>query len=361
MAIKKSSAGPINALLTDLESANAVTRDTAMARLAVIGARAVDRLIALVDSSASGPARAAALQTLEAIADVRALDVSLRALADADVAVAAAAAGVARLFIKGVHGVDAVDRLTAVALDRARPDAVRLASLHGLRTLAPSTIAPVLQALAEDPREAVRADAGDEGARSRHVAIHPEAVLDRAAHDGPGDDPMALREAIVRAGRSVPLSLLLTIVERVRERERSDAAARRPAWTAARAAAHVVLAQRGSRLALYDLRESLDSATPPPVAFAGALSLVGDASCLEAIASALARSAEAGRGRDDWWRQHLRDAFRAIAGRERITGRHAVMKKIVKKWPGAMEELGARRSGGSGRSGRSGRSGGSRG
>ena len=106
----------------------------------------------------------------------------------------------------------------------------------------------------------------------------------------------------------------------------------------ARAAAHVALASRGSRLALYDLRESLESADAPlPVEFLAALSLVGDASCLEAIAAAYARPAASGRGRDDWWRQHLADAFRAIVAREAITRRHAVMKKIEKRWPDARQ------------------------
>ena len=97
----------------------------------------------------------------------------------------------------------------------------------------------------------------------------------------------------------------------------------------ARAAAHVALAHRGSRLAVYDLRESLESADAPlPVEFLAALTLVGDRSCLEPIAAAYAHA----RGGHAWWRQHLADAFRAIAARERITRRNAVMKKIEKRW-----------------------------
>jgi hypothetical protein len=119
---------------------------------------------------------------------------------------------------------------------------------------------------------------------------------------------------------------LLKIVERVRERERSESAGR-GAWAATRAAAHVALAQRGSRIAIYDLRESLETANAPlPVEFLTALSLAGDASCLEAIAGAHARA------RDAWWRHHLADAFRTIAAREKLTRRHAVMKRIAKKW-----------------------------
>ena len=103
----------------------------------------------------------------------------------------------------------------------------------------------------------------------------------------------------------MPLASLQKVVDRVREREGSEPAAARDQWRLTRAAAHVALAHRGSRLALYDLRESLEAATGPlPVEFLAALSLVGDASCLEAIAAAFTR------GRDAWWRHHLADAFR---------------------------------------------------
>jgi hypothetical protein len=122
----------------------------------------------------------------------------------------------------------------------------------------------------------------------------------------------------------------------------------------ARAAAHLALAERGSRLALYDLRESLNGTARLPVEFVAALSLVGDAGCLEAIAGAYARASEAGRARDDWWRQHLAGAFVTIARREKVTKRHAAMKKIEKRWKSALTELWA---GGAGRPGEPGRPG----
>jgi hypothetical protein len=102
----------------------------------------------------------------------------------------------------------------------------------------------------------------------------------------------------------------------------------------ARAAAHVALANRGSRIALYDLRESLErGAAPLPVEFLAALSLVGDTSCLEAIAGAHAKA------RNLWWRQHLADVFRTIVARERLTRRHAVVRKIEKRWPGVLRDM----------------------
>ena len=76
------------------------------------------------------------------------------------------------------------------------------------------------------------------------------------------------------------------------------------------------------------MRESIAAATAPlPVEFLAALSMVGDASCLEAIAAAHDRATDA------WWRDHLADAFGAVVARERLTGRHAVMKKIAKRFP----------------------------
>jgi hypothetical protein len=339
LAIKASSARHIDALLEDLHAASAATRDAGVARLTVIGARAVERLVALAISTADAPPRIAAFRTLEAIGDSRGLEPALRALGDPDAGVAVAAAGVVRLFVRGVRGATAVDRLTATLLDGRRPDAVRLAALGSLGDLDVSTIAPLLTSLAADASAAVRENAGAEEERRRDNASHPAGLLARAADEGPADDAGALRQAIMHAGRKAALPKLLKIVERVREREAAEPPARRAEWTAVRAAAHLALARRGSRLALYDLRESLEGAAQLPVEFVAALSLVGDAGCLDAIAGAYARSAGAGRTRDDWWRRHLADAFGTIVGREKITRRHAVMKKIAKRRPGVAEEL----------------------
>ena len=118
---------------------------------------------------------------------------------------------------------------------------------------------------------------------------------------------------------------------RIRAREESETGAARDAWTRARGAAHVALARRGSRLGVYDLRESLEkSGTPLPVEFMAALSLIGDATCLESIAAAYAYAPAT---QDDWWRDHLVDTFRAVVKREKLDARHAVMKKIQKRWP----------------------------
>ena len=310
MPINASSAKAIEALAGDLSSASAVTREAAIARLTVIGGRAVARLVLLAESTASATARSAAFRTLEAIADPRGLDAALRAVSDGDATVADAAIGVARRFLRSEHGADAVDRLTATAVDRARPTSVRVAALGALRDLAPKTIAPLLKALAGDPIVAASADAGSP------------------------NDAQAIHQTIVSRGAALPLGELLRIVEQARDREAAAPANRRAEWAAARAAAHLALAKRGSKIALYDLRESLAAARQPlPVESLAAMTLVGDRSCLDAIASAYARS------RDAWWKQHLAEAFRTIVKREGLTRRHAAVRKLKNKAKPVFEEL----------------------
>jgi hypothetical protein len=260
----------------------------------------------------------------------------LDAIDAADATVACAAVSAARPFLRGPRGNLVVDRLTIAVIDAARNEDVRIAALRALGDLERSTLAPLLAALQRDPSEAMKR------ATNLSSVIDPAEVVTRAADRGLPADPEELGEAVTRAGASVALPLLLRVIERVREREASEPAARRAGWTRVRGRAHVALAARGSRIALYDLRESLESASGPlPVEFLAALSTAGDASCLEAVAAAHARSAPLSAGRKGsgdrgdqaWWRDHLADAFNTIVKREQLTGRHAVMRKIQKRWP----------------------------
>jgi HEAT repeat protein len=280
MPVKASAAKTIDALVGDLSSTSATVREGAIARLTVIGARAVKPLITLVESHTSVRVRIGGFAALDAIGDARALAPALRAIDDRDSNLAIAAIGVARRFLRDSRGAAAVDRLTGVALDRARPDAVRAAALHALRDLDRATIAPLLESLANDPV----------------IAASATAPVPPVAETSLGD--------------------LLTAVETARERQSPTA----------RAAAHLALAKRGSRIALYDLREWLEAARQPlPDDAVVALSLIGDASCLEAIAKGYARS------RDESWRARLVEAFRAVTTRERLTRRHAAVKKAARR------------------------------
>ena len=102
---------------------------------------------------------------------------------------------------------------------------------------------------------------------------------------------------------------------------------------------HQALAARNSRLAVYDLRDSLLEAERLPVTFLAALEEVGDASCLENLAAAYDASSRSG---DRWWREHVATAFRAIVQREGLTRRHAAVKRAMQRWPEATAELMAR-------------------
>src|ERR1019366_1178406 len=150
MVIKASSAGQIDALVADLASSSAIKREAAVARLTVFGRRAVDRLIALATSDASSAARAAALRTLEAIGDPHSLDAALAFVNDPDPGLALAGVSAVRGFVRSRRGAQIVDRLTAVALDRDRDEALRLAALRALEDLGRSAIAPLLRALVDD-------------------------------------------------------------------------------------------------------------------------------------------------------------------------------------------------------------------
>ena len=324
MAIRSSSAREIDSLIAGLTSDRAVVRETALARLTVIGSRAVVHLIGLVENTDTPPStRLVALRTLEAIDDPRAIDVAKVALDDADRGVAVAAAGVLQRFLTGSRGVEATDVLTTKALDGGASDAVRLAALVALEDLGRAPLEPLWKALADDGSRSVRAHVM-QARRGGHAEIGVTDVISV-------DDPEKLRRELSQRRAAPTLPELQALIDRIRSREESETGTQRDAWTRARGAAHVALARRGSRLALYDLRESLERAkTPLPVEFMAALSRAGDATCLESVAAAHAHAAGAG---NDWWRDHLADAFHAIVQREKLTGRHAVMKKIRKRWP----------------------------
>ena len=326
--IKASSATQIAGLIADLSSSRTVAREAAIARLTILGARAVDPLIALVESSTDAEARAAALRTLEAIGDPHARIAVVRALDDSEPIVAAAAASAARRYLRGPHGAGVLDRLTRGALDRSREPTVRIAAIRAVTQLPASTIGPLLTALREDPEASIRELAGTATPAPRKRKADPEAILTAAAGGALPPDPDVLRHAITSGESASNLTDLLRVIEVVRDREARERPERREGWRAARAAAHLCLAHRGSRIALYDLRESLESKDArQPVEFLAALSAVGDASCLEPIAAAHARAD------DRWWKDHLVDTFRTIVSRERLTRRHAVIKKIEKRWP----------------------------
>jgi hypothetical protein len=311
--IKSSSAREVDRLVSQLRDGSPVEREAAIARLRVIGARAIDRVIALLRSHAPAAAHAAALKAIEDVDDARAREIALEYLGAGTPAVAAAAVAVLRPWLGADTAV--LDSVTALALDTSKASAVRLAALDALSDLPRTTIQPVLQQVrGDDPSLAAKAD-----------GEAPLATLDH---------PAGVRQWLALRGASAALSEIHDAIVHIRGRERDEpSATRRQEWLLARASAHQVLANRGSRVALYDLRDTFDAAPGPlPLDFLAAVASIGDSSCLEPLARAWA-----GSEREPWWRDRLVRAARAVMSRERLTGRHRAVRRVRTKHPGFLE------------------------
>ena len=337
MSIKPSAASEIRTLIAALASGEEIRRETAIARLSIIGPRAVDRMLAAYPSG-DRDTRIAILRTLEAIGDPRAVGVARQALEEGgDLAVAGA--NTLRVLLDSPTdrtSTGALDALVAAAVSPVAERRVRVAAFEALRDM-PSEIRDRVQAaLADAADRTIRpSTAGGSGVASAPDALWQDAVEGRLV-----DDPAALREVIDARGPSAPLGVLQRIVDALRTQERGTSNPhRRAAWQALRGAIHQALGLRGSTIALYDLRETLEEAREPlPSSFIGALHAVGDTSCLDAIAAAHAGTPRSGEAADRW-RAQLEAAFKAIAGREKITRKSAVMKRIEKKWPASVDVL----------------------
>lgn len=315
-------------LIAELRSSEALRRETATARLSIIGSRAVTRLLALAgDVDAPVHARLAALSALEAIGDSRAFPIA-KALTDGpDVRLAVAAIGVLGVLASAddPSADKAFDKLTGLALDASIDSDRRVAACRALEDQPANVVRPILDALSNESAAPVQAHA----ARAKAGAHAPIDSLDDA---GLPADPAVLIAIIREEGGDARVTLLRTLVDRVREKERATkSTATRAQWTAARGLLHQQLAARNSRLAVYDLRETLQSATAPlPVGFLAAAAAVGDVACLEPLANSWIAASD-----DKWWRDHLAEAFAAIVKREKVGRRHAALIKILQKWPAA--------------------------
>lgn len=272
-----------------------------MARLRVAGSGALARLSAFLDSDPPSQARAAALSALDGIDDVRVVDAAVAAVGAPEPPVVVAALGVLRGWVAREEGTRVLDAIAAVALDGARDVQVRRAAVEALADLPRDLVQPILeQVSAQDWRT-------------------------------PEDDPLKIREWLSTEGRAAALSALHDLIVRARERERADPSLRaRQEWQMARAAVHALLAERGSRVALYDLRETFDGAAGPlPGDFLTAIMTIGDATCLEPMARAWAAAPD-----ERWWRERLADTAADIVHRTRLSGRSGVIKRIRSKWSG---------------------------
>ena len=333
MPIRPSAGGEIRRLIDALSDPDDVRRDSAIARLAVIGPRAVEHLLDRYGAVAPR-GKAGILRAFELMPDARALAPARAALEDQneDVAIAAVAALRSLLTTEQVSR-DALDALVAHAVEAGHPESVRLAALDALRDAPADVRTPVYTALSGDLNPAisdvVRRWAGPSSVRAPSWRDMLDGTL--------GASPSGVKAAVAIHRASARLTELQHLVDRLRTREQQESdPAVREAWRAVRGAVHQALAARGSRLALYDLRDSLLGVERLPVAFLAAMEDVGDASCLEPLAAAYEESSRSG---DVWWREHVAAAFRAIVEREGITRRHAVAKRLTSRWPDAAAEL----------------------
>jgi hypothetical protein len=292
----------IDRLIADLQSSESVRRDAAVARLRILGSRALPRLIDLVASHESAVVRALGLDAIEGIDDVRVIDVAYDALRDGDIEVVIAALGVLRRWVAEETGTRLLDAITAITVDRNLDARVRVAALAALSELPEHLVRPI-----------------------RDQAPPPESA-------GPSlDDPVQVREWIQAYGAGATLNTLHELVTRTREREHAESSSRlRSEWLQARGRAHQALAKRDSVVALYDLRETFEGATSAlPQSFLSTATAIGDASCLEPLARAWAAS-----GKDLDWKHQLSMTATAIMRREKLTGRSAVVKKLRANFPG---------------------------
>jgi hypothetical protein len=294
--------GDIDRLIADLQSSDSIRRDAAVARLRILGDRALPRLIDLVAAHESANVRALALDALEGLDDVRAIDVAFEALRDGDIDVVIAALGVLRRWVAEETGTRLLDAITAMTVDRSRDARVRVAALAALSELPEHLLRPI-----------------------RDQAPPPESA-------GPSlEDPVQVREWIHAYGASATLSTLHELVTRTREREHAESSSRlRSEWLQARGRAHQALARRDSRVALYDLRETFEAATTAlPQSFLSTAAAIGDTSCLEPLARAWAAA-----GKDLNWKHQLSTTAATIMRREKLTGRSAAIKKLRANFEG---------------------------
>jgi hypothetical protein len=312
----------------ELGAQDALRRETAVARLAVIGPRAATKLTALAgDGNAPLPARTAAFQALESIADPRAASAALAALAHPDDALAIAAIAVLGPIARGTDGgaTRAFERLTSLAVSAEVSVERRLAALAAFDGFPDRLLKPLFDTLARDSNPAIVARV----TRTKGGATLPlDALIDR----GLPDDPAVLAAVVREEADKTRVTLLRRLIDAISSQERRAPPGERAAWMAVRGQVHQALAGRSSRLALYDLRETLEQAHGPlPVGFLAAAAAIGDAACLEPLASAWVASDR----NDRWWRDHVVEAFRAIVKREDLTRRHAALRRVLERCPAA--------------------------
>ena len=338
MVIKASAAAEVTALVRALTGSGAdpradpraddVQREAAIARLSVIGGRAIDKLHRAYEGTTDLATRLAILRTLEAIPDHRNLPLAADALAGGgDVAIAAI--GVLRALLpseRGAASTEALEALVTTAVATSDDRRLRVAALDALSDVPGDVRARVAHALGADA-EGPGVSEGTNDVDRQQTAGWQDALDGRLP-----DAPQALRAVVNARAAAAPLNSLRKLIDAVHARENDTGASMREGWRALRGSLHQALALRGSRVALYDLRESIPAGGEPlPPSFLAALHVIGDEACLDPLAAAWVSAS------DERWRHQLAGAFQAIARRERVSKRHAAARRILARMPAAQE------------------------
>src|SRR5260370_5438617 len=158
MSIRPAAGAQIRELIAAVEGKDAVARDAAVARLAVIGPRAMEPLLQSY-ARAGVRLRAGILRAFEASGDARALPSAREAIRGDAPDLHAPAAGALRALLASTDAktaTAALDELVAAAVDPGVPTSARVAALDALRDGPPDVMAQLAPKLQADPDAAVR-------------------------------------------------------------------------------------------------------------------------------------------------------------------------------------------------------------
>ncbi|MGE3841803.1 MAG: hypothetical protein AB7I50_09465 [Vicinamibacterales bacterium] len=289
MVIKRSASGQVGKLLEHLLGEDVSASETAAARLVILGPRALPHLEGLLGRELGERPLMRVLDVLERMSAPRAAALAAPLLSDAREAIACAAAGVVR---KGLASNEpavaaaALQALLATASAASERPAVARVALAALSDLPAPILEPLRQATPAFHTETATATSGDEDESQR--------LLRQWIESASASEPVELiRLALEACSRSAPLSLLHAVVERARKLERGQPPVEADAWRNLRGLAHQALGARGSRVALYDLRETM-GAQPNhlTIGMLGALSALADRSDLDGVAAAWATATD---------------------------------------------------------------------
>ena len=236
MPIRPSAAAEIRQLVDALGATENVKREAAIARLAVLGPRAVDHLLRVYPTTAALETRLGILRALESSADARVGALAAATLSDPSPPLVSAAISVLRSLLGSADSKtarDALDALVAVVVDRSRQTDCRLAAFDALRELPSSTLDPIRRTLSADPDAELRQRVGHAPAV---VAENPDASVWTTAVEGRlPSSPELLKTALGREASGAKLIHLQRLVDQVRAQEsREGDAGRREAWRVVR-------------------------------------------------------------------------------------------------------------------------------